>query len=74
MALHYMPWHGTSKYDASAAAGTRFGTSGRAEMKPTLQRDHDSEQAEARKCGHRCSGSNTLKQQITENPIPGIPS
>merc|ERR1712203_725465 len=48
IALHCMPWHGTGN-DASAAAGARFGTSGSAEMRPALQREHDSEGAEPRK-------------------------
>ena len=34
---------------ATAAAGARFGTSRNAEMRPALQREHDSEGAEARK-------------------------
>eukprot|EP00959_Pyramimonas_sp_CCMP1952_P443950 9294426-Pyramimonas_sp.AAC.1 len=44
-----MTWHDAGNNDASAAAGARFGTSGNAEMRPTLQREHDSERAEARK-------------------------
>ena len=54
---------------ASAAAGARFGTSGSAEMRPALQREHDSEGAEARKLGQRLSESSILKKKnICENP------
>eukprot|EP00959_Pyramimonas_sp_CCMP1952_P114773 2399471-Pyramimonas_sp.AAC.1 len=40
-----MTWHGTGNDDASAAVGARFGTSGSAEMRPALQREHDPERA-----------------------------
>eukprot|EP00959_Pyramimonas_sp_CCMP1952_P176379 3685650-Pyramimonas_sp.AAC.1 len=37
------PWLGTGNNDASAAGGARFGTSGSAETRPALQREHDAE-------------------------------
>eukprot|EP00959_Pyramimonas_sp_CCMP1952_P243790 5096060-Pyramimonas_sp.AAC.1 len=43
-----MPWHGMGN-DASAAAGARVETSRSVEMRPALQREHDSERAEARR-------------------------
>eukprot|EP00959_Pyramimonas_sp_CCMP1952_P228187 4771429-Pyramimonas_sp.AAC.1 len=39
------PWHGTVNKKANAAAGARFATTGSAEMRPALQREHDSERA-----------------------------
>ena len=54
---------------ASAAAGARFGTSGSAEMRPALQREHDSEGAEARKLGQRFSESSILKKKHKRKPV-----
>eukprot|EP00959_Pyramimonas_sp_CCMP1952_P359088 7518855-Pyramimonas_sp.AAC.1 len=48
LALHCTPRHGTGN-GVNAAAGARVGTSGSAGMRPTLQRERDSERAEARK-------------------------
>eukprot|EP00959_Pyramimonas_sp_CCMP1952_P375722 7869265-Pyramimonas_sp.AAC.1 len=61
-----MPWHGTGT-DASAAVGARVGMSGSADMMPTLQQEHDSERAEARKSGQRCSGSTIWERAGPEN-------
>eukprot|EP00959_Pyramimonas_sp_CCMP1952_P089492 1872155-Pyramimonas_sp.AAC.1 len=43
-------------------------------MRPALQREHDSERAEARTGGQRFSGSNSLKHNPNENPTSWNPA